>query len=107
MAFGASYTLERRLQWKLAPCFLFFFYSNINIAGQYGYILHLRGVISFPRFSDGVFNKIQWGWGLLDGVSVKRMGLQWGWMKAMGLPRKSMGSTFNGDVTGGRTINTT
>ena len=29
------------------------FYSNINIAGQWGYLLHFRGVISFPRFLMG------------------------------------------------------
>ena len=35
-----------------------------------------QGVISFRRFSDGVFSKPQWGWGPLDGVSVKQMGFQ-------------------------------
>ena len=40
---------------------VFFFYSNIKIADQWRYLLYLRGVISFPRFSDEVFSKIQWG----------------------------------------------
>ena len=31
MAFGASYTLETRLQWNLAPCFLLSFYNNIKV----------------------------------------------------------------------------
>ena len=35
------------------------FYNNIKTAGQWGYLLYLRGVISFPRSSDGVFSKIQ------------------------------------------------
>ena len=50
MAFGAGYTLETRLQWKLATCFLLIFYNNIKIAGQWGYLLYLRGVISFLCF---------------------------------------------------------
>ena len=68
--------------------FSVFFYSNIKIAGQWGYLLHLRKVISFPRFSDGVFSKIQWGWGPPDEVSVKRMGFQWGWLKVNGVALK-------------------
>ena len=49
------------------------------------HVLYLRGVISFPRFSNGVFSKIQWGWGLIewgfskmDGVPVRLVKSQWG-----------------------------
>ena len=81
MAFGTSYTLETRLQWNLAPCFLLSFYNNITVQVS-GVISCISGGgeggggISFPRFPDGVFSKIQWGWGPLDGVSVKRMRFQ-------------------------------
>ena len=66
-----------------------------------GVISCISGGYQFPRFSDGVFSKIQWGWGPLDGVSVKRMGFQWGWLKVNEVALKVMGSTFDGDVTGG------
>ena len=52
------------------------------------------GVISFCRFSNGVFSKIQWGWGPSDGVSVKRMGFQWGWLKVNGIVLKGSGVDF-------------
>ena len=61
------------------------FYNNIKIADQWGYLLYLKGVISFPRLSDGVFIEIEWGWGPLDGVSVKQMVFEWGCGKSMGL----------------------
>ena len=53
----------------------------------------------------GFLVKIEWGWGPLDGVSVKRMGFQWGWLKINGVTLNVNGvSTFDGDVTGGSTI---
>ena len=70
------------------------FYNAIKIAGQWGYLLYLRGVISIPRFSDGVFSKIHWGWGPLDGVSVKWMGFQWSWLKVNGVVLKVSGVDF-------------
>ena len=63
----------------METCFLLIFFTIIEkFAVQWG-------VISFPRFSNGVFSKIQWGWGPLNGVSVKWMGFQWGWLKVNGV----------------------
>ena len=76
----------------METCFLLIFYNNRKIRSSVGgYVLYLRGVISFPRFSNGVFSKIQWGWGPLNGVSVKWMGLQWGWLKVNGVALKVNG----------------
>ena len=41
------------------------------------------------------FETIGWGFS-------KRMGFHWGWLKVNRVALKSMGSTFDGDVTGGR-----
>ena len=57
---------------ETGPMLFVDFFNNIKIAGQWGYLLFL----SFPRFSDGFFSKFQWGWGPLDGVSVKWMRFQ-------------------------------
>ena len=95
MAFGASYKLETRLQWKLARCFMLVFYSNIKIAGQWSYLLYLRGVISFfLGFLMGFSVKSSGVGDPLDGVSVKRMGFQWGWLKVSGVALKVNGVNF-------------
>ena len=76
MAFGASYTLETGLQWKLDPCFLLSFYNNIKMDVN-GVISCISGGISFSGFPDEAFSKIQWGLGTIgwgfsktDGVLV-------------------------------------
>ena len=56
--------LGRVTHWKQgcngnwSHAFLLIVYNNIKIAGQWGSLLYLMGVISFPRLSDGVFSKI-------------------------------------------------
>ena len=94
VAFGASYTLETRLQWKLAPCFLLFFYSDFNITGQWGYLMYLRGLSVFLGFLMGFSVKIQWGWGPLDGVSVGLVESQWGRL-SMGMLQGVVPFTFS------------
>ena len=88
MASGASYTLETKLQWKLAPIFLLIFYNNIKIRSSAGLSSVSQGGISFSVFSNGVFSKIS------NGVSVKRMGFQWGWLKVNGVVLKVNGVNF-------------
>ena len=53
-----------------------------------------QGGIIIPRFSDGVFSKIQWGWRPLDGVSIKWMEFKWGWLKVNGVVLKVSGVDF-------------
>ena len=78
----------------METCFLLIFYNNRKIRSSVGLCPVSQGVISFPRFSNGVFSKIQWGWGPLNGVSVKWMGFQWGWLKVSGVALKVNGVDF-------------
>ena len=54
MAFGPSYN------GTLPHAFLLSFYNNIKVQVS-GVISCISGGISFPRFPDGIFSKIQWG----------------------------------------------
>ena len=78
-SFGASYKLETRLLWKLAPCFLLIFYNNIKFAGQWDYLLYLGGLPLFLDLLMG-FHGVSVGFLKVSGVALKVNGvdLRWG-----------------------------